>query len=117
MEGATALAPALGVDVAARVGRSLHEQRVEAATRVQTAWREKRAYRRHFVGLWCSRNYGRPLSSEQREREMHRLARVVGGRILAMDTEGVLTAHGNMIGLPVNAHHFMQDVMHGAFIW
>ncbi|MDC0525503.1 hypothetical protein OAO87_00795 [bacterium] len=117
MEAATALAPALGVDMGALVGRSLHEQRVEATTRVQTAWREKRAYRRHFVTLWCSRNFGRQLSYEQRAREKHCIARVLGGRISAMDTEGVLIAAGNIIGMPPNAHHFMQAAMHGAFLW
>lgn len=89
MEAATALAPALGIDAAALVGRSLHtQQRVAAAARVQAAWRETRAYRRRFVALWLS------LSSEQRNREEQRLARVLGGRVLAMETDGIVMRYG-----------------------
>ena len=58
---ALALAPALGVDVAATVGRALHALRRAAAVRVQAAWRRHRARRRHRawrdgpLGLWLER--------------------------------------------------------------
>jgi hypothetical protein len=53
---ALALAPVLGVDVAAMIGRVLW--RGEAATALQTAWRRHRAQRRAF-SLWVKAQHGR----------------------------------------------------------
>ena len=91
MEATAALAPALGVDAASLVGRALHARRVrEAATRVQAAWRgrrARRAYLRRMVGLWVRANYGRILD-EPIPRAFVQLA-LRGGRV-TMDTEAVL---------------------------
>ena len=56
MEGALALAPVLGADVAATIGRVL--RRGEAATALQTAWRRHHAQRRAW-GLWVRAQQGR----------------------------------------------------------
>ena len=45
MDAMAALAPALGADAAALVGRAVHAERTrEAATRLQAAWRGRQAW-------------------------------------------------------------------------
>ena len=88
------MAPALGVDAASLVGRALHEWRVqEAATRVQAAWRGRRAqraYLRRMANRWLGANYGRMRDVlRPRPRAYVQLA-MLGGRVTAADTDAVL---------------------------
>ena len=83
MEATLALAPALGADAASLVGRALHQQCVQAATRVQAVWRgraARRVYLRHAVRRWLCANYGREEP----------LPRALGD-VLMVDTD---TVHG-----------------------
>ena len=93
MEAMAALAPALGVDAAALVGRAAHAERTrEAATRLQAAWRgwrTQRAYLRLAVQLWSSWIMAM-MRAELDPRPLARArARVVLGRVLTMDTDAV----------------------------
>ena len=94
MEATAALAPALGVDAASLVGRALHARRVqEAATRVQAAWRGRRAqraYLRRMARLWLGGNYGRMRDElGPTPRAFVQLA-MRGWRVMAVDTDTVL---------------------------
>ena len=65
---ALALAPALGVDVAATVGRALHAlRRAAAAVRLQAAWRQHRArcwWRDGPLGSWLDEIAGPALAGD-----------------------------------------------------
>jgi hypothetical protein len=92
MEATAALAPALGVDAASLVGRALHARRVrEAATRVQAAWRGRRArHLRRIARLWLGANYGMMRDElGPTPRAFVQLA-LRGGRVTAVDTDAVL---------------------------
>ena len=94
MEATAALAPALGVDAASLVGCALHARRVrEAATRVQAAWRGRRARRAYLslACLWLNANFGRMRDAlGPTPRAFARLA-LLGGRVTAVvDTDAVL---------------------------
>ena len=88
MEATAALAPALGVDAASLVGRALHARRVrEAATRVQAAWRGRRAqraYLQRMARLWL----GMRDELGPTPRAFVQLA-MRGWRVMATDTDAV----------------------------
>ena len=87
MEGALALAPVLGADVAATIGRVL--RRGEAATALQTAWRRHHAQRRAW-GLWVRAQQGRVEFGSLPPAWARFVARAMRGeRVRAMDTDGL----------------------------
>ena len=72
MEAMAALAPALGTDAAALVGRAAHAQRTqEAATRLQAAWRGRRGRRAYCLVRLCRlclcASYGRMRLTPRQE--------------------------------------------------
>ena len=91
MEAATALAPALGVDAAALVGRALHEGRVgDAAAASGVAAGARVAGVPPPLRAPLAGNFGRTRSES--EREAQRLRRVIGMEIMGAFTDEVLVA-------------------------